>query len=356
MPQGTRAGAPSHCLSFHSTTSAHGLFIRPRPTTTTMAAEPSTANPPPFSGGPTASIEHRASTASQITSVSVYSARAEVALAENGRSGQRRTRRLNIIQRRSELDLEKSSSNNSSRGDRVLHNSSPSSMPLPRGLQAARINESIPAVAGLLKSLTIEHIDATKLAGALRGYDATTKVLDGCTAEGDPKTRLSIGVFAEVEGQGEIVLIYAVSRASWTPLYDLRMNTDTKEKPITRLYKAAMQQETGESWNEVPLPLETSLPTSGAKIPEIQHWDLHDFLGHVSVAVEGGFLGLPVSSVLWYLVRRRFTYLHVGNPSVKGSNGPSATAGAVHLPRALCVAQAISEFEAKPPTLSGCSR
>ncbi|KAF7305746.1 hypothetical protein HMN09_00728000 [Mycena chlorophos] len=302
-----------------------------------MTAGPPAANPspPPFSESPAAPIELQAATASRITSVSVYAARAEVArvfhVALKTGTNQLVIGGLPTILEHESLRVE-------GRGNAVIQdvsianvapdepwrsprptrapNFAVAAQPTPE-LQAlsvrleaavrarARIDKSVTAVENFLNSLTIEHIDATKLAGALHECEATTEVLDGRKPELDKeihaleteitaqqqkerdskapktkevhpklKTQVSISVFAEVEGQVEIVLKYAVSRATWTPLYDVRVNTDTKEKPITLLYKAAVKQDTGESWDEVPLTLETSRPTFGANIPELQPWDL----------------------------------------------------------------------------------
>jgi hypothetical protein len=38
----------------------------------------------------------------------------------------------------------------------------------------------------------------------------------------------------------------AVPYASWTAFYDIRVDMDTKESPVTLIYKAAVKQNTGE--------------------------------------------------------------------------------------------------------------
>jgi hypothetical protein len=37
-----------------------------------------------------------------------------------------------------------------------------------------------------------------------------------------------------------------VNNAAWDATYDIYVKTDTKEKPVTFIYKAAIQQSTGE--------------------------------------------------------------------------------------------------------------
>ena len=74
----------------------------------------------------------------------------------------------------------------------------------------------------------------------------------------------TISVFTSSGGNVEILLVYgihlpifsltslliafsvAVPDASWTPLYDIRVNTEAKESPVELVYKAAIRQDTGE--------------------------------------------------------------------------------------------------------------
>jgi len=84
----------------------------------------------------------------------------------------------------------------------------------------------------------------------------------------------AIGIFTASEGNVEIVLIYAVHSASWNPGYDIRVNMHTKEKSVTLIYKAAITQNTGEAWDDVPLMLETAIPTFGVGIRHLNPWRL----------------------------------------------------------------------------------
>jgi len=81
------------------------------------------------------------------------------------------------------------------------------------------------------------------------------------------KKRVSINLLAEMETQVKVLVTYgacrlyygalfrpdkspfnaAVGSATWDPLYDVRVNTQSEEKPtVTIVYKAAMTQITGE--------------------------------------------------------------------------------------------------------------
>lgn len=48
----------------------------------------------------------------------------------------------------------------------------------------------------------------------------------------------------------------------------------TKEKPINLVYKGSITQDTGEDWDDVPLTLETAIPTFGVGVPTLTPWTL----------------------------------------------------------------------------------
>ena len=81
--------------------------------------------------------------------------------------------------------------------------------------------------------------------------------------------------------------------ATWTPLYDIRVDMKAKEAPITLLYRAAIVQDTAEvsnavlpriddqkltkrrkDWQDVPLTLETATPSFQVGIPTLSTWTL----------------------------------------------------------------------------------
>jgi len=93
-------------------------------------------------------------------------------------------------------------------------------------------------------------------------------------ANKDLMTTATIGVFAEVEDSVDMALIYAVRGAGWNPRYDVRVNMQSKETPVTLIYKAGITQSTGEAWNDVALELHTASPTFGAGVPLLKPWNL----------------------------------------------------------------------------------
>ncbi|MGJ5674387.1 MAG: mucoidy inhibitor MuiA family protein [Nostochopsis sp.] len=87
-----------------------------------------------------------------------------------------------------------------------------------------------------------------------------------------PKESLSLSVGIEPAGAGEFELevSYLVSRASWTPLYDLRVSSTSNV--VNLGYLAGVTQSTGEDWLGVGLTLSTAKPGLGTLPPKLQPW------------------------------------------------------------------------------------
>ncbi|AFY50797.1 hypothetical protein Nos7524_5072 [Nostoc sp. PCC 7524] len=86
------------------------------------------------------------------------------------------------------------------------------------------------------------------------------------------KESFNLVVGVEVAGAGEFDLevSYTVTRASWTPLYDLRLNSTNKTVNLS--YLAAVTQNTGEDWLDVNLTLSTAKPGLGTLPPQLNPW------------------------------------------------------------------------------------
>ncbi|KAJ7185399.1 hypothetical protein C8R46DRAFT_378467 [Mycena filopes] len=269
-----------------------------------------TEKPPTFE--PT-SIELQSTTDSSIVTVSLYSTRAEVTRlfkfpVQTGQSQVNISGLPNVLEAQS-LKVE-------GRGEATIHDVtlsmaemhvSKSSRRLEELLVAeedkkdalARCQQGLSAVKQYLESLTVQHLAVSQLEGVLQESEAAGARLDARKAEltrelkllqtdihteraqlavPPEQTRLrnkvAVGIFAPKGGDVEIALIYAVPYASWTAFYDIRVNMDDKQSPVTIIYKAAVQQNTGESWDNVNLRLETSVPTFGLEVPTLSPWNL----------------------------------------------------------------------------------
>jgi uncharacterized protein (TIGR02231 family) len=82
----------------------------------------------------------------------------------------------------------------------------------------------------------------------------------------------NIDIVAETSGQFTVSLSYLIRRASWRPLYDIRLveNEEDKELDITIL--AEVDQNSGVDWNGVALSVSTSRPALSQRAPELKPW------------------------------------------------------------------------------------
>ncbi|KAK0188984.1 hypothetical protein F5146DRAFT_1057481 [Armillaria mellea] len=278
-----------------------------------MATQLNDDSPPAFE--PVNNIELSSIKDSKIVKVSVYSSRAEVTrhckFAVS--TGQ------NLVQINGLPDvLEAQSLRVEGRGNATIHDVVLSAMPRPPvattsaklvdlqnkrdQLQKAlgRAKKALESIESYLNTMNMQSVNPNNLTAVVENYDSAAEKLDDrvLTLEKELKDtedavraeqlvlssppeansllkqRVSVGVFAGTGGEVELVLIYAVNRASWYAGYDVRVNMQTKETPVTLIYKANIKQATGESWEDVPLTLETATPTYGVGVPTLSPWTL----------------------------------------------------------------------------------
>ncbi len=83
-------------------------------------------------------------------------------------------------------------------------------------------------------------------------------------------------IFVEIDskttGKSILEIEYVVNNAGWTPLYDLR--ADSNSENIKCNLKAKVFQNTGEKWENVNLTLSTYAPTSLGSKPELSTWNV----------------------------------------------------------------------------------
>ncbi|CAA9360579.1 Aspartate ammonia-lyase [uncultured Microcoleus sp.] len=89
-----------------------------------------------------------------------------------------------------------------------------------------------------------------------------------------PHSQQSFNIIVAIEPSGsgnfELEVSYVVTRARWTPLYDLRVNTTNNQ--INLNYLAEVNQNTGEDWTGVALTLSTAKPGLGSLPPKLEPW------------------------------------------------------------------------------------
>ena len=76
-----------------------------------------------------------------------------------------------------------------------------------------------------------------------------------------------ISVAIENSGSLNLEVRYIIMGATWTPLYDVRVNSDTKEAEVT--YFGNITQTTGEDWESVKLTLSTAKTSVQGQLPEL---------------------------------------------------------------------------------------
>ncbi|KAF5334858.1 hypothetical protein D9758_014296 [Tetrapyrgos nigripes] len=86
--------------------------------------------------------------------------------------------------------------------------------------------------------------------------------------------QVSVELWSDMEGKMELVLSYAVTEAFWRPAYEIRVDTNQQQAPVTVIYKAVISQSTGEAWSDAPLTLETVTPRQNFTMAEFGTWDI----------------------------------------------------------------------------------
>jgi uncharacterized protein (TIGR02231 family) len=85
------------------------------------------------------------------------------------------------------------------------------------------------------------------------------------------RTEVKVFVTAATALEADMIVRYQVAAAAWTPHYDARLTTGTRTTgpKLQLVRRAAIQQRTGEPWNDVALSLSTTRPSQGSQAPEL---------------------------------------------------------------------------------------
>jgi len=117
----------------------------------------------------------------------------------------------------------------------------------------AKVRDLDAKLAKLVKRLNQLTTDAQKLgAGRHAGYQVTPIV----HGRGTVKLRLT----------------YMVSRARWTPTYDVTLQPGTGK--VQLLFGGSVSQETGEDWVDAQVTLSTAVPATATRYPKIPTWTI----------------------------------------------------------------------------------
>jgi uncharacterized protein (TIGR02231 family) len=100
----------------------------------------------------------------------------------------------------------------------------------------------------------------------------------------EPTGKLVLQVMNEKAGLVDIDIKYLTNNASWSPFYDLRATSVLT--PMTLMYKAKIQQNTGIDWTKAKLSLSNGNPNQNNQAPLLSAWFLR--FGQIIQAVSNG--------------------------------------------------------------------
>ncbi|NDB34702.1 MAG: mucoidy inhibitor MuiA family protein [Flavobacteriia bacterium] len=90
------------------------------------------------------------------------------------------------------------------------------------------------------------------------------------TKKYEPIPRVVVTLSATEAATGKITFSYLVATAGWTPLYDIRSDSQTGKISLT--YKAQVYQNSGMDWENVKLNISTNNPFVNKTKPELNPW------------------------------------------------------------------------------------
>ena len=107
---------------------------------------------------------------------------------------------------------------------------------------------------------------------------------------GSPKHVVAIAVETNGELKASLSLVYRVSQAAWTPRYDAKLDTGTKDKKpsLELVRRAEISQRTGEDWQDAKLAVSTVRTQGGTAAPEVTPL----IVSFNDAVVEGAFGGV----------------------------------------------------------------
>ncbi len=110
----------------------------------------------------------------------------------------------------------------------------------------------------------------------IRVIDEKLRDLEKKLEELAPKRveRTEVKVFASADAAttADFTVRYQVRTASWTPTYEARLDTGGKSQSakLELVRRGAIQQRTGEDWQDVEIRLSTARPSAGTTAPELR--------------------------------------------------------------------------------------
>ncbi len=123
-------------------------------------------------------------------------------------------------------------------------------------------------LAELYKGLRDIGPNQIKLGNEIRAVKDKLSAMRNST--GRRYKNIIVSVEAQNAGRLNLQASYIVQNASWYPIYDARVDSDSKKMQL--VYYGMVRQNTGEDWNNVNLVLSTASPLVTRSVPELDPW------------------------------------------------------------------------------------
>ena len=115
--------------------------------------------------------------------------------------------------------------------------------------------------------MEVNHKTAT-VSQRIQASDKQLNEDGNADSQAKPEGWVLVGISANNAVDGKLTFSYFVPKASWTPVYDFRI--EEPGKPITVIQKAMVQQNTQEDWKDVHLVLSSGRPSLSGEKPELK--------------------------------------------------------------------------------------
>lgn len=111
-----------------------------------------------------------------------------------------------------------------------------------------------------------------KIRDVVRQIEDLAKKLATLAPAPEARTEVKVFVSAAATTDADLIVRYQVANAGWTPFYDARLATGAKGQAakMQLVRRAAIQQRSGENWEDVALTLSTTRPAGTTAAPDLQ--------------------------------------------------------------------------------------
>ncbi len=141
------------------------------------------------------------------------------------------------------------------------------------GLSLTNLKEISDYYQSRMKAIRLEKLAINRRIQALQeGLNNLRRQFAQWNDSQSTRGEIVIAVESKRAQSVNLLCSYMVSNASWFPAYDLRAKD--VQSPVELMYKARLQQNTGEEWKDVKLAFSNANPNASGEMPELSPWYL----------------------------------------------------------------------------------